>query len=297
MGALDHVALFESRRRFLLGLAYRLLGSYADAEDAVQDTFLKWREVDRRTIVNPSAWLTTTCTRHCIDLLRSAQRNRVAYVGTWLPEPVTLATDEASERAMELAASLSTAFLLLLERLTPKERAAYLLHEIFELGYPEVAAALGMQEAACRKLVSRARSSIGQATVRQLPPRERQDALLAAFQEAVSTGATARLTALLADDIVLSADGGGKVPTIAHTLRGVAEVLGFITDALHAYWAPYNWQPAGINGSRGALLLEQGCVTTAVSFSYDGQGRISGIYIIRNPDKLRHLSNIQVVHR
>src|SRR3546814_163350 len=150
---------FESRRRQLTGLAYRILGTLAEAEDAVQDTFLKWREADQDAIDNPAAWLTTACTRRCLDLLRSARRRRVDYVGAWLPEPVHTVADDTPESAAELASSLSTAFLLLLERLSPKERAAYLLHEIFDRPYPEVAAALGLHEAACRKLVSRAKAA------------------------------------------------------------------------------------------------------------------------------------------
>ena len=153
MTASDDPTPFESRRRHLLGLAYRILGSVAEAEDAVQDTFLRWRAADRDAIANPAAWLTTACTRRSLDLLKSARRTRVDYVGTWLPEPVRTAAEETPESSLELASSLSTAFLLLLERLSPKERAAYLLHEIFEQPYPDVAAALGLQEATCRKLV------------------------------------------------------------------------------------------------------------------------------------------------
>ena len=297
MGAPDAVTVFESRRRFLLGLAYRILGSFADAEDAVQDTFLKWRLAAAEEIVNPAAWLTAACTHRCIDLLKAAQRTRVDYVGTWLPEPVCGATDETPERAAELSSSLSTAFLLLLERLTPKERAAYLLHEIFDRGYPEVAAALGIQEAACRKLVSRARASVGQAKVRHLARRERQEELLAAFQDAVATGATERLAALLSDDIALCADGGGKVPALRQTLHGRRSVLAFVAECLRDWWSDYTWTPADINGSRGAMLLQNGHIAASVSFAYDEAGRAAGIYIMRNPDKLRHLAGIRAARQ
>ena len=143
----NHVRLFEERRPALLALAYRMLGTRADAEDAVQDTFIKWQDADRAQIDNPAAWLTTTCTRRCIDLLRSAHRSRVDYVGPWLPEPIHTRTDDMSADEVALASSLSTAFLLLLERLTPKERAAYLLYEIFDMPYGEIAKTLEMQEA------------------------------------------------------------------------------------------------------------------------------------------------------
>lgn len=137
MDRIDDTTVFESRRSFLLGLAYRLLGSRAEAEDVVQDLFIKWLEADKASIATPAAWLTTACTRHCIDLLRSAQRSRLQYVGTWLPEPIHTLHHHSPEQSHELASSLSTAFLLLLERLTPKERAAYLLYDIFDLDYPK----------------------------------------------------------------------------------------------------------------------------------------------------------------
>lgn len=280
------MALFERQRPFLLGLAYRILGSHADAEDAVQDTFLKWRGTDRAAIANPAAWLTTACTRRCLNLLSSAQRARTDYVGVWLPEPIQLASDETPEDAVALASSLSTAFLLLLERLTPKERAAYLLHDIFDLDYDAVAAALGMQEAACRKLVSRARASVGEEKPRHVAPRARQERLLAAFQHAVATGDTGALATLLSDDIVLAADGGGKAAAIGQPVSGRAEVLAFVAARLTQWWRTYEWRIAPINGLLGVLLFENGRLIAAVSFSCDAQDRATGIYIVRNPDKL-----------
>ena len=237
MTASDDPTPFESRRRHLLGLAYRILGSVAEAEDAVQDTFLRWRAADRDAIANPAAWLTTACTRRSLDLLKSARRTRVDYVGTWLPEPVRTAAVETPESSLELASSLSTAFLLLLERLSPKERAAYLLHEIFEQPYPDVAAALGLQEATCRKLVSRARASVGRPVARYAAPPDRQEALLEGFRGALASGRTERLSRLLSDDITLAADGGGRVAAIPHTLRGRSNVLAFVMDALRGHWS------------------------------------------------------------
>ncbi|WP_271408526.1 RNA polymerase sigma factor SigJ [Pseudomonas sp. Q1-7] len=286
----DATAVFQDSRRFLLNLAYRILGSRSDAEDAVQDTFLKWRETDLDSLDNPRAWLTTLCTRHCIDQLRLAHRARVEYVGTWLPEPIHSDTTESPEHGLELAASLSTAFLLLLERLTPRERAAYLLHDIFDLDYPDVARAIGVQEAACRKLVSRARQGLAQDRVRQQPPPERQDRLLEAFHAAIASGATAGLTALLAEDVALAADGGGKVPTLGHVLHGKATVLDFIRGALREYWSDYRWLPADLNGGRGVILACGERIAASVTFAYDGQGRVSNIYIVRNPEKLAGLS-------
>ena len=282
-------AVFEDSRRFLLNLAYRVLGSRIDAEDAVQETFLKWRESDHAALVNPRAWLTTLCTRHCIDQLRLAHRARVEYVGTWLPEPIHSESTESPEQMLELASSLSTAFLLLLERLTPRERAAYLLVEVFDLDYPEVAKAIGVQEPACRKLVSRARAGIAAGKVRRAPSRARQEQLLDAFHAAIASGATAGLTALLADEVELCADGVGKVPTLGHILHGKAKVLAFIYDSLRGYWSDYRWLPADLNGGRGAILARAGEVVASVTFAYDELGQVSNIYIVRNPEKLAGL--------
>ncbi len=270
----------------LVGLAYRLLGSRADAEDAVQDTFLKWQAADRQTIEAPAAWLTTTCTRRCLDLLSNAHRARVDYVGAWLPEPIPTPAVSDTEGGTLLADSLSTAFLLMLERLSPRERAAYLLHEIFDTSYAEIAAMLGIKEPACRKLVSRARGNLKITEARHAPPRERQQALLEAFRLAITEGATSQLAALLSAEIRLSADGGGKVPTIPEPLHGQADVLAFLTNRLHDYWADYQWLEADINGLRGIVLQQRGSVTAAVTFGYDPDGGVTDIFIVRNPDKL-----------
>lgn len=286
---------FEESRPVLLGLAYRILGSRADAEDGVQDTFIKWQTADKAEIENPAAWLTTVCTRRCIDLLRAAHRTRVDYVGPWLPEPVHTSTEEISGEKVALTSSLTTAFLLLLERLTPKERAAYLLHEIFDIDYPEVARTLEMQESACRKLVSRARASIDQAKVRHVTPPDRQDQLLAAFEAAITSGHTEQFAALLSDEIELAADGGGKVPATREVLRGKISVLGFIMEVLHRNWNGFEWALTDINGAKGVIVRKDGVTTASVSFAYGEDGQASGIYIMRNPDKLSALSGTSIV--
>jgi RNA polymerase sigma-70 factor (ECF subfamily) len=195
-----------------------------------------------------------------------------------------------SDQNTALASSLSTAFLLLLERLTPKERAAYLLHEIFELSYEEIASTLDIQESACRKLVSRARANIGKPNIRHVTPVNRQEELLAAFQSAVTTGRTDHLTALLSRDIELCADGGGRVPTVMNVLHGKTEVLEFLAQNLHTYWAEYQWLVSEINGARGIVLQKDGQVVGTVSFAYDDAGAATNIYIVRNPDKLGGLA-------
>jgi RNA polymerase sigma-70 factor (ECF subfamily) len=281
----NDVLAFEQSRSRLLGLAYRILGSWADAEDAVQDTFLKWQGADGSLVENPASWLTTACTRRCIDMLRAPNRARIDYVGPWLPEPIQTATTEFPEDGLSLASTLSTAFLLMLERLTPKERAAYLLHDVFEMTYPETAQTLNLQESTCRKLVSRARENIAQAKVRHLTPLARQEQLLAAFEAAITSGSTDPLAALLSDEIELSADSGGKVPTIQQILHGKATVLAFVTQA-RQWWNTYEWIISEINGHRGIILRKDGATTASISFAYDEDGAVTNIYIMRNPDKL-----------
>lgn len=293
-GSRDEDDTFEKARPRLLGLAYRILGSRADAEDAVQDTYIKWRLADRSEIQNPGSWLTTICTRRCLDLLRSAHRRRVDYVGAWLPEPIHTAVDNEADAKLDLAGSLATAFLLMLERLTPKERAAYLLHEIFDVSYPEIAQTLGIEEATGRKLVSRAKASVDRAKVRHATPVDRQEELLAAFQRAITEGVPGRLATLLSDDIRLSADGGGKVPTVSGTLTGKADVVAFMTERLHDYWAAYDWTVADINGGRGIVLSLDGATVATVSFAYDQDGAATDIFIMRNPDKLNRLDAVSL---
>ncbi|MFN3349718.1 RNA polymerase sigma factor SigJ [Pseudorhodoplanes sp.] len=279
----------------LRGLAYRILGSRADADDAVQDTLLQWHKADRTGIENPDAWLTTVCTRLCIDLLRSAHRTRVDYVGPWLPEPVLTQTDPISESSVELASSLSTAFLLMLERLTPKERAAYLLHDIFDLPYLQVAQTLELNEAACRRLVSRARNSIAVDRVRYLVPADRQQRLLEAFQSAVASGQTASFAALLSEDVELRADSGGRVAAVSEIVAGSDHVTRFVGEGLHRYWRDCEWRIADINGNRGAIIAKDDAIVAVVSLSYNPAGQLTGIYIMRNPQTLERFGKTTVI--
>ena len=287
--------VFKNVRPNILGLAYRILGSMADAEDAVQDTFIKWVKTDQQAIENPEAWLTTVCTRRCLDHLRSANHSRVNYVGIWLPEPIHTPIEDDTASNLELAASLTTAFLLVLERLTPKERAAYLLYEIFDVPYSGIANTLDLKESACRKLVSREKTNIDQAKVRNNTPLEQQDKFLAAFKLAITEGETALLTTLLSDDIKLSADGGGKVPAILNTIKGKEDVLAFILESLSKYWANHQWYEIDINCARGITLKDGDTTTATVSFSYNEKNEATDIFIIRNPDKINSLDAV-VIH-
>lgn len=279
---------FDAQRRRLLRLAYRILGSVADAEDAVQETYLRWEAADRTAILAPAAWLTTCCTRLCIDLLQSGQRARTEYVGTWLPEPLHLADDGSPEQLLELANTVSTAFIMLLERLQPRERAAYLLREVFDEPYSQVATVLGVSEPACRQLVSRARARVGTTARGEAPPVEQQEHLLRAFHQAVRTGRTETLAHLLSRDVRLSADGGGKVPAVRDIVRGRGAVLQ-VVEQLHAWWLPYTWQLAPLSGGLGLLLHDGPAPSAAVTLDVDARGAVQDFFVVRNPAKLAHL--------
>lgn len=187
------------------------------------------------------------------------------------------------------------AFLLVLERLTPKERAAYLLHEVFDQTYPEIASILELKESACRKLVSRARISLEKERVRSAVPLDDQRHFLVAFRAAINDGAIDLLSDLLARDVRLNADGGGKVPAVGHTLEGKQQVLPFVATGLGTYWAGMDWDVLNINKSLGVILRDNGKVVATVSFAFDDERRVTDIFIVRNPDKLARLDPI-VVH-
>ncbi|MFD2204221.1 RNA polymerase sigma factor SigJ [Kiloniella antarctica] len=282
----DHISSFEKASPTLTGLAYRILGSFAEAEDAVQDTFLKWSQADKDKILNPKSWLMTVCTRRSLDLLKASHKSRVAYVGNWLPEPVGDDFKESPEDQTELASSVTTAFLLLLERLTPKERAAYLLREIFDYSYADLSGVLEASETTCRKLVSRAKKNVEASKVRQETPPDRQEELLKVFQAALLSGSPDELGTLLSEDIQLVADSGGKVIAVQDILQGKAGVLDFTLQTLGPVWREYEQIVTRLNGQLGLVLLQQGKVTAAVTFDYDDTNQLCNVYIMRNPDKL-----------
>ena len=290
----SELAAFENMRPRLAGLAYRILGSLSDAEDAVQDTFLKWADTDRSTIENPNGWLVTACTRRCLDMRRSGDRARVDYVGAWLPEPIQTFVDSDAEKEVELTSSLSMAFLMMLERLTPKERAAFLLHDIFELSHAAVAETLDTSEASSRKLVSRARGNVGRSVVRHNASPDRQMAFLSAFKTAVTEGRIDELSSMLATDARLSADGGGKVPAILEAIEGATPLCNFVSSNLRHYWADHEWVLVNLNGMHGALIKFEETTTAALSFAFDDNGKVQDIFIVRNPDKLTHLDAVRI---
>lgn len=278
--------VFEDARPMLMGLAYRILGSAAEAEDVVQDTYLSWMTMEQAKIARPSNWLTTVCTRKAVDSLRAARHARTTYIGTWLPEPIHTQVLETPESELALSQNLTTAFLLVLERLTPKERAAFLLRDVFALDYREIAVSLEITQSTCRKLVSRARANLRKAQITEQVPRERQDELVTAFKTAIAEGSVSQLACLLCQDATLSADSGGKVTAIRQTLEGADAILAFIANVLSPAWQGVEVFSSELNSGRAIVVREKEQTLAVVSFAYDPDLKASRIFILRNPDKL-----------
>jgi RNA polymerase sigma-70 factor (ECF subfamily) len=273
----------------LLGLAYRMLGSRSDAEDVVQDAFLRF--AGAQDVHNPEAFLVTIVTRLCLDRLKSAKVQREAYVGPWLPEPVFDADGLSAEAATELADDLSFALLLALDRLSPMERAAFLLHDVFDTPFSEIAAMLGCTEAACRQLASRARRAVRDNRPAPAVTPDSHARLLRAFSEAVASGDVRQLAELLRDDAVAITDGGGRKFAALNPVIGADKVARFfigIAGKTAAQGQVMRVEPAAINGAAGALLYLDGELDLTLSMAIDGE-KIAAIYVVRNPDKLRHL--------
>ena len=288
------LAVFERERGRLFGLAYRMLGSVTEAEDIMQEAWLRWQRVDSEEARSPAAYLTSVVTRLCIDHMRKASTQREEYVGTWLPEPIAWNTPPPSEEA-QLAESLSMAFMLLLDRLSPAERAAYLLREIFGADYSDVAASLDRNEAACRQLVKRAKAHLAGDRTRESVPPERQEVLLGAFLGALEAQDYDGLVGLLAEDAVAHADHGGKAKSILRSVRSADHVARLFLGLTRRF-PPENaaYHPVQVNGALGLVITESGVPTTALHFDYDN-GRIAAVYQIRNPDKLRHLAEAAAI--
>lgn len=283
----DAVALFEQERPRLQRLAYRMLGSVSEAEDVVQDAWLRWDRAGAGAD-NPQAWLVQATTRLCLDRLKSARARREAYVGPWLPEPLI---EEIADDPVERAEDVSVAFLLALERLSPLERAVFLLHDVFDQDYAAVGAALDKAEPAVRQLASRARAHLREARPRFSVPQDRAMQLAAAFLNAAAANDLAGLSALLAEDAVLISDGGGKRPAALRPMIGRDDVMLLLTGLWKhkGYPQPAGMRPATINGAAGVVMtMEDGVQTMA--FEPDATGeRIAAIYIMRNPEKLGHV--------
>lgn len=285
----------QDERRTLTGLAYRMLGSLADAEDVVQDAFVRWhRHPNPSEIESPHAYLVQTTVRLCIDRLKSARARREVYVGPWLPEPV-LDTEQlrlTPSALSELASDLSFALLLALERLSPLERAAFILHDVFDAEWTEVAATLGRSEVACRQLASRARVHLRDERARFQPSLEERDRILNAFGGAIATGDLSALSKLLSEEAVFVGDGGGAVKSALRPVTGRDRVarllLGLHAKAL-AQGGYHSFTSAWINGLPGVVLRSAARPVETLSLEVDGKGLIHAVYVVSNPSKLRHL--------
>jgi RNA polymerase sigma-70 factor, ECF subfamily len=281
----DPLAPYRGR---LLGLAYRMLGSRSDAEDVVQDAYIRF--AGAHDIHNLEAFLVTIVTRLCLDRLKSAKAQREVYVGPWLPEPVFDAQDLSAGSPTELADDLSFALLLALDRLSPMERAAFLLHDVFDTPFADVARMIDRSEAACRQLAARARRAVRDERPTPTAAPENHARLLQAFAEAASSGDTSRLVGLLREDAILIADGAGrKAAPINHVVGADKIARFFIGVANKNAGRDVRIVPMMINGNAGALIYLDGEADHTVSMAIDGE-RIAAIYIVRNPDKLRHLT-------
>lgn len=295
---IDPAASFEPHRRRLLGLAYRMLGSMAEAEDAVQEAYLRWHDADRAAVSEPRAFLMTTTTRICLDVLKSARVRREEYVGPWLPDPVVDTASLAPDAQTELAEDLSIALLLAIDRLSPLERAAFLLHDVFDYSFTQVADALGRNEAACRQLASRARTRVREARpaggIAPRPASGPVDAkhaeLLSAFMAASRSGDVAALSRVLAGDVRLVTDGGGKVAAALNVIDGPDRVAAFLVGAVRKGWTDdMRVRVDTINGLPGLIVSGPGGLIQTNAFEIEN-GRIRAIYVVRNPDKLQHLA-------
>jgi RNA polymerase sigma factor (sigma-70 family) len=291
--------LLAQLRRTAFAIAYRMLGSVAEAEDIVQDALLRTHTALERgdRIDSPRAYIGTVTTRLAIDQLRSARVRREEYTGDWLPEPLIADPQAGPEEQAEMADSLSVAFLVLLESLSPEQRAALLLHDIFDYGYGEVAEIVRTSEANARQLVARARRHVGKRRPRFRSSEAEREELAHRFFAALGEGEMGDLEALLADDVVLRGDGGGKVPALARAISGRARVARTLRAWGRHGLEVYNvtLRPVSVNGGPGALVLDgDGAVAAVFILEIDG-GEISSVNSVVNPEKLGHLGRVSQI--
>ena len=289
--AAGDTARFEAERRRLVGLAYRLLGSVSDAEDVVQEAWLRWQRADREAIEEPAAWLTTVTSRIGLDRLRARQRDRAEYVGPWLPEPILTAPDDTDPaRHAELSDSLTTAFLLLLEQLTPTERLVLLLADVFDQPFDEIAKILGKSPPACRQLASRARRKLRETEPPPARPVPATLAVAAAFINAALQGDQRTVLRLLSPDVVLVSDGGPHTHAARRPVVGASRVGRFVTNIAKRVSPDVAAEPCRINGTPGFVVRSGGAPLFTQAFEVV-DGRITRIEIVSNPSKLTALAH------
>jgi RNA polymerase sigma-70 factor, ECF subfamily len=286
------LASFDQYRSLLFSVAYRMLGSVLDAEDMLQETFIRWQQAPDVEIRSPRAFLVTIISRLCINQLQSARVQREEYVGQWLPEPVITGPGSDPLEIIQVDESLSMAFLVMLERLTAIERAVFLLREVFDYEYSEIAAVLGQSEANCRQILSRAKQHVSAIRPRFKTSSQKNSDLLERFLKATSDGDMEGLVALLSSDVVLHSDGGGKAIAVPNLIQGADNVARGIFGGLQKI-VPNNLvrRVMELNGELGVVSYFHGKPHSVLTLGA-GEGRIHAIYILTNPEKLAHLPGL-----
>ncbi|SER55884.1 RNA polymerase sigma-70 factor, ECF subfamily [Lentzea xinjiangensis] len=284
---------FVSHRNLLFTIAYEMLGSAADAEDVLQETWLRWAGVEHGAVGNHRAYLVRIVTRQSLGRLRALSRRKESYVGSWLPEPLLTAPDVAED--VELADSVSMAMMLVLETLTPTERAVFVLREVFDLDYDEIAAAVGKNPAAVRQIAHRARSHVAARRPREVVTQAETRDALAAFQRATRTGDLQALLDLLAPDVVFLGDGGGVKQAVPRPVVGASKVARMLLGGL-ARVTGWSMEPAQVNGYPALVVEFAGELDAVIALRIDN-GLISGLYAVRNPEKLSHMGHETVLSR
>jgi RNA polymerase sigma-70 factor (ECF subfamily) len=288
----DRVETFHQYRSLLFSIAYRMLGSVADAEDVLQETFIRWQKSSDEEIRSPRAFLVTVMSRLCINQLQSSRAQREVYIGPWLPEPLLTGPGSDPSEACQVDESLSMAFLVLLERLTPVERAVFLLREVFDYEYSEIAQALGRNEANCRQILRRARQHVADVRPRYDASPQQREELLRQFLDATSHGDLDGLVALLSSDVVLHSDGGGKAAAVPNLVYGRDNVARAILGGLKKL-VPKNLvgRIAEINGEPGVVSYIEARPYSVFTMDI-AEGRVRNIYIVTNPEKLARLPEL-----
>lgn len=282
---------FLEYRPLLFSIAYRMLGGVADAEDAVQETYLRWHRAQRggEGIHTPKGWLTTTLSRVCLDVLGSARKQREQYIGPWLPEPIAGVTPDVAETTVDFD-SLSTAFMVLLESLSPKERAVFLLHDVFRYDFAAVGGIVGETEAYCRQLAKRARTHVNDRRPRFEADPSHRDRLTTVFAHAVSEGDMPALLETLAEDVVVYSDGGGKVNAARKPVIGREKVATFIHGVRKLGPVDTEFLIRSVNGQPGVIAVYNGMIFNVTTFDIADRG-IRTIYVVANPDKLQPIAD------
>jgi RNA polymerase sigma-70 factor (ECF subfamily) len=280
--------IFNQYRALLFSIAYRMLSSATDAEDIVQEAFVRWLQAGAAEVQSPKAYLSTVVVRLCLDQLRSARARREVYAGQWLPEPIATGGRHELAETVMLAESLSFAFLVMLERLQPLERAVFLLREVFDYDYAEIAAIVGKTAAYCRQILHRAHEHLGQRRGRQAVSREQRERITTQFLRASTSGDMQGLLALLTDDIVFTGDGGGKAPTAKMPVQGPDKVARGMFGALQKWYSAAQGGIAEVNGQPAIVGYLNGQPMGVILLDIDGD-RVRHIYTVLNPDKLRWL--------